>query len=311
MRHVIGRCDLLVLVTATLSLSAGACARRRAAPDPAYAAEIAAWQRQRVASLTSEDGWLTLVGLFWLRLGENRFGSHPRNEIVLPGRDVPAVAGTLTLAPDGTVTVHSLPEAGVMCGGRPVRTTVLRTDRHGAPDVLQLGHLRAHVIERAGAFALRVKDPTTTARREFKGIPTFPVDPALRVVGRFSPYHSMREVKVAAAQGPAQTMLVPGIVEFTVAGRTCALEPFVSAPADAHFFFVFRDGTAGVESYGAGRFLEAAAPKAGSTSVVLDFNKAYNPPCAFTRFATCPLPTQQNTLSVRLEAGEKTPSQGQ
>jgi hypothetical protein len=301
---------MALLVTLAASAGPGACARHRAAPEPAYAAEIAAWQKERVASLKSEDGWLTLVSLSWLRPGENRFGSHPHNEIVLPGREVPAFAGTLTLGPDGTVTVRSLPEAGVTCAGRPVRTAVLRTDRQGRPDVLQIGHLRGHVIERAGALALRVRDPEAATRREFKGIPTFPVDPAYRVVGRLRRYREPREATVASAHGPAQRMPVPGIVEFALAGRQFALEPFVSGPGERHLFFVFRDATAGVESYGAGRFLDADAPGAGGTDVVLDFNKAYNPPCAFTPFATCPLPSAQNTLSVRIEAGEKAPRAG-
>ncbi|HVN76913.1 MAG TPA: DUF1684 domain-containing protein [Thermoanaerobaculaceae bacterium] len=282
-----------------------ACARRAPA-DPHYAAEIEAWRARRLAALTADDGWLTVTGLFWLRPGENRFGSAAGNEIVLPGRETPAVAGTLDLLPDGAVVAHPLAGAGVTLGGGPAGVQRLRSDRDGGtPDVLRIGSVSVYVIDRSGKLAARVKDARNPARLRFKGIESFPIDPAYRVEGTFEPFASPRPVSVASAQGPSQTMLVPGVVRFSAAGTPLALEPFVSSPEDTTFFFVFRDRTAGHETYGAGRFLDADAPAKGSRTVVLDFNKATNPPCAFTPFATCPLPPPANVLPVRIEAGER------
>ncbi len=266
---------------------AAACTRKAPVVDPAYRAEIAAWRAARLAALTAPDGWLTLAGLYWLRPGPNRFGSDPGNEIVLPGAGIAGVAGPIDLRPDGAA------------GERP-----LRSDRDGKPDVVALGTYRFYVIDRAGTLGVRVKDTASSARAHFKGIEHFPLDPAYRVTATFEPYPAPREVKVATHQGPSQTMLAPGLVRFSLGGRSLALEPFVSSPADRTFFFVFRDATSGHQTYGAGRFLAADAPPAGGRSVVLDFNKATNPPCAFTPFATCPLPPPANELPVRIAAGE-------
>ena len=162
-----------------------------------------------------------------------------------------------------------------------------------------------YVIERGDRLAIRVKDANNPTRRRFKGIESFPIDPSYHVQGTFEPYPAPRRVTVATAQGPTQTMLVPGLVRFSLAGRALTLEPFVTSPEDPTFFFVFRDATAGSETYGAGRFLDASAPARGSSTVVLDFNEATNPPCALTPFATCPLPPQGNVLPIRIEAGER------
>lgn len=290
---------------ATAAALVCACARREPA-DPAYEAEIAAWRARRLATLTAEDGWLSVTGLFWLKPGANRFGSAPGNEIVLPGTGTPALAGTLDLRPDGTVLARPVPTAGVTLDGGPFTERTLRpeTDR-SRPDVLRIGSVSVYVIERGGKLAARVKDANNPARLRFKGLDSFPADRSYRVEGTFEPYPKARRVGVATAQGPSQTMLVPGVVRFSLGGRALALEPFVSSPDDDTFFFVFRDATSGRETYGASRFLDAAPPAAGSRTVVLDFNKATNPPCAFTAFATCPLPLPGNVLTVRIEAGER------
>lgn len=282
---------------------AASCARTAPAVDPAYRAEIEAWRAARVAALTAPDGWLTLAGLVWLRPGPNRFGSDPGNEIVLPGAGI-AVAGAIDLRRDGAAVLEPAAGAAVTVGGAPAAERPLRSDRAGAPDVVALATYRLYVIDRAGTLGVRVKDTASPARAQFKGISYFPLDPAYRVTGTFAPYPAPREVKVATHQGPSQTMLAPGVVRFSLGGRSFALEPFVSSPGDRTFFFVFRDATSGRQTYGAGRFLDAAAPTPGAGEVVLDFNKATNPPCAFTPFATCPLPPPGNELPVPVAAGE-------
>jgi uncharacterized protein (DUF1684 family) len=297
----------IVAASLAIAVSLAAGCRQRIAPDPAYLEAHERWRAARVAELTGESGWLTVVGLYWLEPGVNTFGSAPANRIVLLGAAVPPVAGRFDLGGDGAVTIRTGPESGVTVGGETVTERVLRPDRSGRPDIVELGSLRLHVIERSGRFAIRVKDLDSPARRHFEGIPSFPPDLAYRAEGTYEPYATPREVLVPSTQGPAQTMLAGGVIRFRIAGRELALEPFVSAPDNPTFFIVFRDATAGVETYGAGRFLAATAPAAGSANVVLDFNRATNPPCAFTPHATCPLPPPGNVLPVRIEAGEKLP----
>jgi len=296
-----------LLATAALvsTVTLPGCGRRTPAVDPAYLAQIEAWRAERLASLTADDGWLTVVGLFWLHPGENRFGTDPENEVVLPGKGAPAITGTLEFRKDGTVLLHPGPRTGITLAGLPATERTLASDRGGKPDVLAAGAVRFYLIERGGKLAVRVKDPHSARRVGFAGIRYFPVDTAYRVEGAFEPYPAPREVAVATVQGPEQKMLAPGLVRFRLGGRSLALEPFISAPDDPEFFFVFRDATSGTETYGAGRFLDTPVPKAPSRVVVLDFNKAYSPPCAFTPYATCPLPPRQNELPVRIEAGEK------
>ena len=282
---------------------------RPPAPAPAYVEEIEKFRARRVASLTKEDGWLAVVGLHWLKPGENPFGSDESLAVVLKAPDVPSRAGAFDLRPDGTVGLKVEAGAPVQVNGAPPSGAPLTTDRTGKPDVVTVGHLRLTVLQRGDQVAIRTRDPEAPARKAFQGISYFPIDPRLRVEGTLEPYPSPREVEVPSAQGPAQKMLAPGLVRFAVGpdSKAEALEPYVEGPEDTTYFFVFRDQTAGTETYGAGRFLYADVPKEGK-KVILDFNRATNPPCAFTAFATCPLPTQRNDLPVRIEAGEKAPA---
>jgi len=290
---------------AAAALSLAGCGDRVPPVSASYRAEVERWRAERLAALTKDDGWLTLAGLFWLKAGDNRFGAAPGNEIVLRGHGVPALAGSFELTPDGSVIAHVRPEAGVTLAGQPVPARPLRSDHDGKPDVLEVGSVRFYLINRSGKLAVRVKDRESPVRTGFKGLTYFPINPAFRVQGTLEPYATPREVTVATEQGPAQRMLVTGLVRFRLAGRDLALEPFLSSPDDQEFEFVFRDATAGRQTYGAGRFLDLPVPARGSRSVVLDFNYAYNPPCAFTPYATCPLPPRQNELPVAIEAGEK------
>ena len=290
-------------IAATLAISG--CGRGGPAVDPAYRAEVEQWRAKRLASLTSETGWLTVVGLFWLQPGENRFGADPGNEVVLRGSGVPPLAGTFELRPDGAVLAHPRAEAGVTLAGQPVPDRPLRSDAEGKPDVLSLGSARFFVIRRGGKAAIRAKDTQNPARTAFKGIDYFPIDPAYRVEAAWETYAKPRDVLIPSTQGPPQKMVVPGVARFELAGKPYALEPYASSPDDPEFMFVFRDATAGHETYGAGRFLDVERPTGEAHKLVLDFNYAYNPPCAFTAYATCPLPERQNELPVRIAAGEK------
>jgi uncharacterized protein (DUF1684 family) len=295
--------DATVALIAAVALQWTACGAPPSPPvDDDYVADIERWRAEREERLRSETGWLTVVGLHWLEPGENTFGSGASNRVVLPEGRGPEVAGAFVLA-DGKVTVRSNPDSGVTLEGEAVTERELQTDVEGEPDVLQLDDLSFYVIQRADRFGIRVKDPRSKMLREFAGIESFPVDVAYRVEGRFVPYDPPREVQIATVVGTVQPMLTPGRVEFTLNGEKLALEPMVGEPDDEEYFFIFRDKTSGKETYGAGRYLYTEAARDGR--VILDFNKAYNPPCAFTPFATCPLPPPQNRLSIPVEAGEQ------
>lgn len=290
-----------------LALTSAGC-RRLPAADPAYAAEIGTARALRETRLKSENGWLTLVALHWLSPGGNSVGSDPASAIALEAPGIPPKACTFELAADGGVSVRAEPGAPVAVNGAPPTTPQLASDRTGKPDVVTVGRVRLTVIERGGRLAVRARDPESPRRVKFDGLSYFPVDPALRVEGTFERYEAPREIEVPSAQGPPQKALAPGLVRFRVRGAERTLEPTVESPTDDTLFFVFGDATNGKETYGAGRFLYAPVPKPGETKVVLDFNLAQNPPCAFTPYATCPLVLPKNVLPERIAAGEEVPA---
>ncbi|MFY3744946.1 DUF1684 domain-containing protein [Anaeromyxobacter sp. Red801] len=277
--------NLAPLSLVLLPLVLAACNRRPPA-DPAFAAEWKAWHDRREERLRTPTGWLALTGLHWLERGENR---------------LPGLPGTFTLE-GGKVTLAAARSDGYALGGAPLERRALAPDSAGEPDRVQLGaSVTLAVIERSGRFAVRVWDAAAPARTGFRGVDAYPADPRWRIEARWEAYPAPREVEVPSVIGVATRELAPGRAHFTVEGREVALEP--TAEEDGGLFFVFKDATARDATYGAGRFLSAAAPRDGK--VVLDFNRAVNPPCAFSAFATCPLPTPENVLPIRIEAGEK------
>jgi uncharacterized protein len=265
-----------------------------------YEAELRAWHQRRIANLTSDDGWLTLVGLHWLKEGHNPFGSAADNALVFPA-GAPAHIGTFTQK-GGKVTLTLKRGVSLTRDGQPFTGGELRSDAEGQPDVLSLGTLRFYIIRRGERFGVRVKDTEAEARKKFHGIPIYPVSTAWRIEGRFQPAPKPRKMTVPTVLGTVEEMTSPGTIVFKVKGQEYQLDP-VQEPGSDQFFIIFGDLTNRTETYGAGRFLYAEPPKDGK--VVLDFNRAYNPPCAFSSYATCPLPPPQNRLKVRVEAGEK------
>lgn len=270
----------------------------------AYRTEVDAWHRDREARLASEDGWLTLVGRDWLKPGENTLGTAPGSTVLLPPGTAPALAGRFILS--GT-SVRFVPEpgSGLRLNGQPAREAVLASDAEGKPDVLQAGRILFYVIRRGEQVGIRLKDPEHPNRKAFKGVPRYPVDAAWRVVATFTPYERPQHRDIATVLGTTTPMEAPGLLSFTLDGKPVTLEPLVEDPQHPELFIIFRDATAGHGTYPAGRFLYADMPKDGK--VVLDFNRAINPPCAFTAFATCPLPPRQNLLAGPIPAGEKDP----
>lgn len=287
-------------------------AASQAAVSDDYAQEIGSWREERRESLLSEDGWFSLVGLHWLEPGASTFGSGEDEDLVFPA-GTPERIGTFHLDGD-RVTVE--PAAGsalrhVVDGegeaGRAseevTETIPLAPDVTGEPTLLELGTLSFYVIERGGRYGIRVKDSASPALAAFQGLEYFPVDPAWRVEARLEPAEGAT-VRVPNVLGQVADLRAPGAVAFrSPGGEELRLTPMQEEPGD-DLFFVFGDATNGHGTYGGGRFLYAEAPDEEGR-VVLDFNRAYNPPCAFTPYATCPLPPDVNELAIPVEAGEK------
>jgi len=263
---------------------------------PGTGGNVERWRAEREARLRADDGWLSLTGLFWLQQGENRIGSAPGSRVELPS-GFPAAAGVLIRRGNA---VHLRPVAGadVLLNGKKTGGADLRTDKTSSPDILQVGRLRLHLIERGSKLGVRMKDPRSAARVHFRGLQWFPVKDEWKVRARF--VSQPKKMFFDAQAGDRQEYMSPGYVEWERNGQTLRLTPVTE---DGQLFFVFRDATSGKSTYAAARFLDTDPPKDGF--VVLDFNKAYNPPCVFTPYATCPLPPPENRLKVAVEAGER------
>lgn len=266
----------------------------------AYAGEIDQWRAQRLTSLTNESGWLSLIGLFWLKEGRNTFGSDAANDIVVP--KVPARAGEFVLA-NGVVTFRTPHAKTFIVDGAPISSVELKTDLDEKPTIVRAGSLSFQIIKREDKLGVRVKDKDNSDRASFRGLEYFPVDPKWRIEARFEPYNPPRAIPILNVLNMETDEPSPGAVAFEVGGKTYRLDA-ITEKENPQFFMIFADDTRGKETYGAGRYLYIDPPDANNR-IVIDFNKAYSPPCAFTNFATCPLPPQQNILPVKIDAGEK------
>jgi uncharacterized protein (DUF1684 family) len=265
--------------------------------------EVEKWQSDRLASLTKEDGWLTLVGLFWLNEGENKFGSDPSNPIVLPKDKASSLAGSLWLE-KGSVRLTARPGVDITADDKPVASLQLKDDNDDSgPTILKLGTLLINVVKRGGRIGVRVKDTESAMRREFKGLEYYPITSKWRIEARFEPYQPSKIVPITNVLGMTNNETSPGALAFEVDGRTYRIDPILEQ-GEKDLFVMIADETTGRETYGAGRYLYVSPPDSAG-KVIIDFNKAHSPPCAFTNFATCPLPPPQNHLPFRIEAGEK------
>jgi uncharacterized protein (DUF1684 family) len=290
-----------------LALAAPAC-RPPAGADEEYRAAVEKARAARVAELTAEDGWLSLVARHLLAPGENVVGSDPAAAISLDAPGIPLRACSFDLRDDGKVALRAEPKAPVAVNGGPPTTKPLVPEDEGKADVVTVGRVRMTLFRKDGRLLVRARDPESARRRSFRGLAYFPLAPAWRVEATFEPYGTPREVEIPSSRGPAQKAPAPGLARFTAAGLEMTLEPILDGPDDGTLFFVFADATSGVDTYGGGRFLRVPRPKEGGGRIVLDFNLAESPPCALTPFASCPLAIERNTLPVRVEAGEKAPA---
>jgi uncharacterized protein (DUF1684 family) len=265
--------------------------------DPAYQQSFEKWKAELVDDLKQE--WLPLAGLFWLKPGENRFGSDTKNAIVFPKG--PAHAGSFVLQ-GKTVTVQFDSGVNATIAGKPATTAELQPDNTGDPTVVELGNLRLHVIVRGERVGVRLKDLDSDAARQYNGAQFFPLDSSYRLTATWLPSDGKQTVDVPNVLGDVSPTRVAGTAVFRINGQELRLTD-LGGDAAKGLFFVFSDPTSKTETYPGGRFLQTGPVTNGT--VVLDFNRAYNPPCAVTPYATCPLAPKENRLSVAIRAGEE------
>jgi uncharacterized protein len=272
-----------------------------AAVDPAHRRAIEEWRATRLANLTSETGWLTLVALRPLAEGKTSFGRARSNAFRLDHPSLPPHAGAFEVR-GGKIRFIAQRESGVTHDGEPVSSIEMQADTSASPTLLAAGSLRFFVIDRDGKLYVRIRDLEHPLRQAFAGLDYFPIRSDWVVDARFEPYAPPRRIPIVDILGEERAMVSPGALVFEKDGREWRLDAIAEDPEADQLFIMFADGTSARETYGAGRFLYVPKPKDGRVQV--DFNKAYSPPCAFNEFATCPLPPAQNRLALRVEAGE-------
>lgn len=293
----------IVLCCSTLFAASGP-----AEPD-SWQRDLLAWRAKRAANLQAPEGWLSLVGLEWLKEGDNTIGSGSGNRIQLPAK-APAEVATIRLEKGA---LRLLPPAGgfpqqLLLDSHAAREQALVPDDGPAPSKLTVGTLTIIVIHRDEQYGLRIKDPQAPTRTGFHGLHWYAPDPVYRFHARWIPYNPPKVLDIPTILGTVTHLPAPGVAEFTLEGKTLRLEPVLEEPTATELFFILRDTTSTKTTYGAGRFLYTGFPDHGLNrpgEIWLDFNRLFNPPCAFTAYATCPLPPPQNRLKVAIPAGEQ------
>jgi uncharacterized protein (DUF1684 family) len=291
----------LAAAVAALAAAASGCQPVAAPPlewNDAVVAEIEAWRADHEASYTRD--WVTIEGLHFLEPGAQSAGSAPDNDVILLA-SLPPRLGIFTVASD-EVTFDPEPAAAVSINGRAATSaTVLRDDGADDVDVIEADGATVVVHRSGNRLSLRVRDSNGERSKTFQGFDWFPISSDYRVLGRFIADEMPRSLPVVNTFGDVDTYQTEGVVEFALNGETLRLRPFTTEPG--RFYFVFNDASSGIETYEAARFLYSDLSRDGTT--ILDFNDAYNPPCAFNPFTTCPIPLRENQLPVKVLAGEK------
>ena len=273
--------------------------------SPEYIDEINKWDQHRLERLKADDGWLNLVGRTWLKPGENKFGSTKDNDVLIESDKVPDYMGVFIFQ-DSTVTMKVNNGVDILYNGNPVKEMVMIGDGNKDMTVFQYGPIKWNLIVRNELYGIRFRDLESEFVKSFKGIERFPVNEDWRIEAKYEAYDPPKKMSVPNVLGQIDEEPSPGAIVFTKDNQTYRLD---AIDADDNLWFIFADGTSGEETYGGGRFLYA--DKADSNGIVIvDFNKAYDPPCVLTKFATCPLPPKQNYISLRITAGEKMYGEG-
>jgi len=278
-----------------------ALATRQNGSSANYMHDIATWRSDYESELKKPEGWLSVAGLFWLKDGANTVGSDADGAVVIPEYSAMPLVATLTLKYNN-VTLTPIPGADLMLNGSPAISTQLKSDMTGAPDQMKVGSVTFHIIQRGKRIGVRLYDPHSKAQRNFKGLHWYPADPSWIVPAHFVAYDPPKQGTITNVLGDTSPTTFPGYLSFKVKGVDCRLDV---EDAGNVFFINFQDSTSGKSTYPAGRFLEETAKPDKDGNTYIDFNKATCPPCAYTSFATCPLPPAGNRLGVAITAGEK------
>lgn len=266
----------------------------------AHQQEVETWYAKRVADLKAPNGWLNLVGLHWLEPGINTFGSDSSNALVFPQGKIASHAGYFLVKEKTVLLVLNKGQQVTMDNDTISSAVIFHADSVRNPQV-RLGDLRWNIIKRDTKLGVRLRDDEAEALNTFSGIDRFPVSPMYRVEAVLERADSTKTIDITNVLGQTTPQRSPGTLEFILNGTTYRLDALEEGD---ELFIIFADATSGTETYGAGRFVYAKKPNANE-KVILDFNKAFNPPCVFTPYATCPLPPRQNVLPIAIRAGEK------
>ena len=289
----------LVLIFLTASIIFFISCSQKPTVDPEHLKDVEEWHKKRIARLHEETGWLNLAGLFWLKEGENKFGSAKDNDIIFPSGS--EHIGSLFLK-DSVVTIKVNPGVEVLHNGNLVTEMILKDDFADSTTVLQLGSLRWNIIKRTKGYAIRLRDLNAELLKTFTDIERYPVSDEWKIKAKFEKYDPPKKIIIPDIVGTVDTEKSPGAAVFTKDDKTYKMDALDAG--GNRIWFIFADETSGKETYGAGRFLYTDKPDSNGI-VILDYNKAYNPPCVFTKFATCPLPPKDNYLKLEITAGEK------
>ncbi|MCH7771124.1 MAG: DUF1684 domain-containing protein [Bacteroidetes bacterium] len=289
---------LLVIVILLISIS---CKEKEPEPKgtPEYITDIEQWHQKRIERLKNENGWLTLVGLYWLKEGVNSFGSDKNNDIVFP-ENAPEHIGEIILK-EAVITLKVKKGVNVINEGKPINEIKLEHDLTGNPSILDLGSLRWYIIKRGDRYGIRLRDINAPLRNEFDGIERFPVNEDWEVTASFEAYDPPKVISLPTQIGTIEEEPSPGAVVFEKDEQTYRID---AVDTGKRLWLIFADETSGKETYGAARYLYIDKPDSTGKTIV-DFNLAYNPPCVFTKYVTCSFPPKQNFLKLKITAGEK------
>lgn len=281
------------------------------ATDP-WLRDLTAWRTHREQEISAPGGWLTLVGLEWLKPGMNSVGTAADNQIRVHAQ-APDHIGLLAVngKPPNTTVKLLAPHGGfppdLTLDGKPAVEGPIVTD-DAKPSTLAWHGLALAVLRRGDRFVLRIKDNDSPARVGFHGLNWYPPDPRYRVIAKWTPFTPPHIEKIPTVLGTTLDLPSPGVAEFTLDGKTIRLEPVIEPGQEGTLFFIMRDVTSQITTYETARYLHPGLPDHGLDKpglLTLDFNRLENPPCAYSTYATCPLPPEQNQLDIALEAGEQ------
>ena len=295
-----------IIIVITFFCVVAACGPKKVEQAPIdvekYKAEIEVWHQKRVENLKGPNGWLNVVGLYWLHEGINTFGSSEKNDIVFPQSKIPERAGVFLLT-QNTVTLEPAPKVNITIKKEPVGSSVVYHPDSARAVVQEYESLQWFIIKRDNKFGVRLRDFSSPGIQSFTKIDRYPVDPAWRIEATFEKAQdSARTISIANVLDQTTPQPSPGTLVFYIDEKEYRLD--VLDEGGPEYFVIVGDATNTHETYGAGRYMYVSKPDS-TNKVILDFNKIYNPPCAFTAFATCPLPPRQNVLDVAITAGEK------